>query len=255
MTFVKSLSEDQPVLWDAPDKDYRQRYELPDQFVWDIASQARIAWDGYMRAVLDLLPPPPTWVIDVGCGPGMGARLLLEHGYQVEGIDYNERAIGFAKLLVPDAQFMQADIRLLQQMPELHNRFDVAIHIEVLEHIPTEYHAEVLQGIYRVLRAQGTLILTVPSKAMPINKWHYKHFELNEIIQLLTINGFVVKQVLYQDHRSRLFSPIIWNLLSNKLYDLRFARFLLRNIYLRHFNITTDPQKAGRFILQVEKNK
>ena len=250
MESLKSVS-----LWDDPSKDYRQRYDLPDQFLWDPIGWARTVWDGYMAVVLNLLPPPPSNILDVGCGPGFGTKFLIERGYQVQGIDYNERAIGFANLLVPDTQFMQADIRLLQDMSEFHNRFDAAVHVEVLEHIPVEYHAGVLQGIHRVLRAQGTLVLTVPSKTMPIHKWHYKHFDLDEICGLVTQNGFIVKQVIYQDQGSILFSSPVWSLLSNKLYDLRLVRRLLRTIYLRRFNTTIKPHKASRFILQAEKQR
>jgi len=33
---------DQNVLWDDSTRDYRQRYQLPDQFLWDEASLAKI---------------------------------------------------------------------------------------------------------------------------------------------------------------------------------------------------------------------
>ncbi|HXF63693.1 MAG TPA: class I SAM-dependent methyltransferase, partial [Caldilineaceae bacterium] len=158
--------------WDDPNRDFRQRYLLPEQFVWNINSLPRIDFDGYTSVVLDLLPPPPAVILDAGCGPGLGTKLLVERGYKVTGIDYSERGIGFARLMVPQAEFVHTDVRQLESQQQLHGQFDAAIHVEVIEHIPPEYHTQVLTGIRYTLRPAGSLVLTVPSVNMPLNKWH-----------------------------------------------------------------------------------
>lgn len=247
---VESATND---LWDDPSRDYRQRYTFPEQFLWDIASQPRIAWDGYMRVVLDLLPPPPARVIDVGCGPGMGVKLLLEQGYDVTGVDYHERGIAFAHLMAGGGRFEVIDVRVLEEAVELHNQFDVAVHIEVFEHIPPQHHEAVLKGIGATLRPGGMLILSVPTVNMSVNKWHYKHFNLDEITDLINGTGFITRRVVFQDRQSIMFSKVVWRLLSNRIYDFRPGRYFLRWLYLKWFNVTKNIQNAGRFIMQAEK--
>ena len=243
----------QIALWDNPEKDYRQRYHLPDQFLWDEATLARIDFDGYMSTAMNLLPKPPAKILEAGCGPGLGARLLVENGFQVVGVDYNQRGIAFAQILVPEANFIHHDLRLLGELEELRASFDAVTIIEVIEHIPPEFHTILLKGIHNVLSSQGTLVLSVPSARMPLNKWDYKHFTVQEIIGLIEEAGFQAKEVLYQHRLHWLFSGITWRFLTNQYYDLRFARSILRNLFFKRFNTTKNPNHAGRYIIRAEK--
>lgn len=239
--------------WDDPLRDYRQRYALPDQFIWDMAAWPRIDFDGYMSLALNLLPPPPAKVLDAGCGPGLGVKMMCERGYAVTGLDYNARAIGFAKILVPEAEHEVGDVRMLADMTYFHNQFDAVCHVEVFEHIPPEFHSQVLQGLRLALRPFGLLVMSVPSTRMWPNRWDYKRFDRDEIVRLIQENGFRVKQCVYQHRVNVLFSPAVWRVLTNRFYDLRYARQLLRSLFLRRFNITDNPKKAGRFIVQAER--
>lgn len=244
---------EQPQLWDDPEKDYRQRYQLPEQFMWDTAALPRIRWDGYMSVVLDLLLPPPLHVFDVGCGTGMGSQRLVESGYTVEGIDYNERGIAFSRLMVPQGQFNHADARLLKDMPQYHGRFDAAIIVEVFEHIPPQYHPDVLQGIHAALKPDGVLVLSVPSVYGSVNKWDYRTFTLSDLIALVEQHGFRVEESVLQDRLNPITSKWLWRLLSNRIYDFRLGRQFIRQIYLQHLNTTSDEKHAGRLIIRARK--
>jgi len=202
---------------------------------------------------MDLLPKPPARILDVGCGPGLGAKIMKERGYEIVGIDYNERAVQFAEVLVPDARFILGDVRSLEQVTHLHNWFDSVTAVEVIEHIPPEFHANMLKGIRHVLRSTGVLVLTAPSRQMPLNPWHYKHFDLDELVHMVEGNGFQVTEVVYQHRMSVLFSNFVQRLISNRYYDIRFARHALRRLFLRWYNTTDNPDKAGRFIIQARR--
>lgn len=249
-TTVPKVAEE---LWDDSARDYRQRYHLPDQFLWDEAALARIDFDGYMRLVLELLPDTPARILDAGCGPGLTTSIMVQQGYQVTGIDYNNRAVAFAKILVPDATFSQQDLRLLSKIAEFKDAFDGVVIVEVFEHIPPQYHREVLAGLYDVLRPNGTLVLSVPGERMPLNTWDYKHFGLQEIIDLVESVGFQVKQVRLQHHVHWLFSGKTWRFLTNRYYDIRFVRKWLRRLFLSQYNSPDALHQAGRFIVQAVK--
>lgn len=240
-------------LYDDPTKDFRQRYQLPDQFVWHPYDLARIDFDGYMRIVSDLLPHEPLNIIDVGCGPGAGSQLLAERGHTVTGIDYNERGITFARLLVPECQFEYVDIRLLAQTPHLHNRFDAAVCVEVIEHIPPEYHDDVLAGIYKALKPDGILLMTFPSTNMPLNRWHYQHFTEADVVMMMRRNGFSINEMVYQHLLGWATSRRLHRLLSNQYIDLRIARRFVRSVFMRWFNVTQYKDWAGRMVVRAER--
>jgi 2-polyprenyl-3-methyl-5-hydroxy-6-metoxy-1,4-benzoquinol methylase len=240
-------------VWDDPARDYRQRYELPDQFVWDEADWARIQFDGYMSVVSGLLPAPPARILDVGCGPGLGAKRLASSGYDVTGVDYSARGIEFGRILAPEVTLLVGDVRLLDEMPQLHTSFDAAVHIEVMEHIPPEFHARVLTGIRQALRPGGTLVLSAPSPRLEPSRWDYKHFERHELIDVVTSAGFRVEACVNQCHVNLLASPRLWRLLSNRYYDMRYLRHRVRDLYLRRYNIAPTAASAGRFIIKALK--
>jgi len=253
MTELNQGDESQTELWDDPSKDFRQRYQFPEQFIWEDSDLARIDFDGYMRVVLDLLPTDKQKILDVGCGPGLGSQFMIEAGHSVEGIDYSERAIQYANILVPDGIFNAVDIRNLVEMEAYHGRFDVATHIEVFEHIPPEYYSKVLEGIHKSLRSDGFLIMSVPSLQLSKNKWHYKHFDRAELSSILKEHGFepqdiVNQHVIYPFHWQK-----IWRFIQNSKYDLRFVRKWIRTAFLKRYNTTTNPQHAGRYIVKAKK--
>ncbi len=56
--------------------------------------QVRRAW---RQLLLDVLPPAPASVVDLGCGTGTLAMLLAEEGFRVDGIDFSPRMVAHAE--------------------------------------------------------------------------------------------------------------------------------------------------------------
>jgi SAM-dependent methyltransferase len=237
-----------------PSKDYRRRYQVPDQFIWDEAAWARIDFDGYTAMALDLLPRPPARVIDVGCGPGLTSRRLLERGYEVTGVDYNERAVGFAKILVPGASFLCGDVRTLTRTDGIGSGYDAAICVEVLEHVPPTDRAAVIGGIGAVIARGGTLVVTTPSERLAANPWDYERPGLPELRSALHAGGFELVGVRYQHRLTPLFHPSIWRLFSNDSYDIRAIRRLLRRVFLARWNEVREEADAGRYVIAARRS-
>jgi 2-polyprenyl-3-methyl-5-hydroxy-6-metoxy-1,4-benzoquinol methylase len=241
-------------LWDDPERDYRTRYDLPTQFVWHVADWPRIDFDGYLAVVTSLLPAPPASVLDVGCGPGFGAKRLVDLGYDVHGVDYSERAIGFARLLVPEGHFVVGDVRRLAEVQELEPVYDLAICIEVLEHVPPEHRVAMLSGIRSRLRVGGFLVITTPTTAAHENRWDYRRVDEGELVQLLEQAALDVVHVAHQHRLHPLFSIRTWRVIQNRFYDLRVLRQLLRRVFLRYLNLPKPGQPSGRVVVKAQRS-
>jgi trans-aconitate methyltransferase len=73
-------------------------------------------------------------VVEIGCGPGQLASLLMEQGVeQYVGLDFSSKAITMAEASVPRGRFFVGDARTTA----IYNDFehDLVICTEVLEHI------------------------------------------------------------------------------------------------------------------------
>lgn len=236
---------------DGRARDFRARYTLPEHFLWDEADRRRVQYDGYSRLVFRLLPPPPADVLDAGCGDGFFAARLLAAGYGAWGVDYADRAIGFARVLAEGATFRTFDLRDLGRADPFDRQFDVVVLVEVLEHVPPSDHALVMAGVSRLIRSGGCLVATVPSVHLrPMNRWHHKHFTVDEIRDLMAEAGLTVTDVMCQRRLSVLWSNQVWRAVQNRYYDLRVVRRVLRRVLLAHRNVTDDPGRAGRYVLR-----
>ncbi len=64
-----------------------------------------------------------TELLEIGCGSGHLAKLLLEKGYKITGVDRYEEMLMIARKRLPEVEFIQQDIRELK----LEKRFDAII--------------------------------------------------------------------------------------------------------------------------------
>jgi len=99
-------------------------------------------------------------VLDAGCGTGYGSRLLFKKAASVVGIDLSPLAIQYAREHYegPGVTFAQMDC---QRLAFPNAEFDLLICFEVFEHM--EDQDGFLRECLRVLRPEGTLILSTPN--------------------------------------------------------------------------------------------
>jgi SAM-dependent methyltransferase len=95
------MPTDDIAVWD----DEAQTFdEAADHGLLDPA--VRAAWRDLL---LDLLPPAPARVADLGCGTGTLSLLLTEEGYDVTGVDFSPEMVRRARAKVPGVAFIEAD--------------------------------------------------------------------------------------------------------------------------------------------------
>lgn len=149
-------------------------------------------------------------ILDMGCGNGALARLLLQKGYNVYGTDASPQGVAIAKKSYPDKFFLQ-DISKDELPVELqHKKFDTIISTEVIEHLydPGQF----IEFSKKILlkNGGGELILTTPYHGYFKNliisilgKWdshadplwiggHIKFWSRKSLTKLLESQGFKV---------------------------------------------------------------
>lgn len=148
-------------------------------------------------------------LLDLGCGNGRLFNFLKhESNIKYFGIDNNRSLLQIAKKNHPDGTFRYGDALAL---PFRAASFDTVWCIAVLHHIPAELQLRALQEMYRVLKKNGTLMLTVwnlwqpkykkyidPKTHRALIPWgtekkikrYYYAFRPRELHQLLTAAGF-----------------------------------------------------------------
>ncbi|MGM0867605.1 MAG: class I SAM-dependent methyltransferase [Bacillota bacterium] len=113
-------------------------------------------------------------VIDLGCGPGLYSQNLAKKGYDVVGVDFNQKSIEYA---ISEAQkkdlsidYRNEDITKL----EIENEFDLALLIyQIYGVFSQENRKKILSNIHRGLRPGGLVLLDVLSETS------YEKFEQN----------------------------------------------------------------------------
>lgn len=95
-------------------------------------------------------------LLDIGCGNGDFLALARDMGWQVEGVDFDPKAVEVAQSRGLNVR--QGGIELLENISD---KYDVITLSHVIEHV----HApiDLLQSIYRMLKPGGMLWLETPN--------------------------------------------------------------------------------------------
>ncbi|MFA6376944.1 MAG: class I SAM-dependent methyltransferase, partial [Candidatus Paceibacterota bacterium] len=112
-------------------------------------------------------------ILDIGCGNGRFCSFFRERGGKYFGIDNSRNLIAIARESFPDAEFAVADALAL---PFKDNKFDLAVSIAVLHHIPSkEFRKTFFKEAGRVLKPGGIMIATVwdlrPQTMIRTKRW------------------------------------------------------------------------------------
>ncbi|HET6561831.1 MAG TPA: methyltransferase domain-containing protein [Marmoricola sp.] len=115
----------------------------------------RAAWD---RLLATHLPPPPSDVVDLGCGTGSLAVLLAERGHRVRGIDLAPAMVEAARRKAEAAGVqVELDVGNAAAPPYPRPSCDVVLVRHVLWALPDP--AGAVAGWTRLLRRGGRLVL------------------------------------------------------------------------------------------------
>ncbi len=179
-------------------------------------------------------------ILECGCGDGFYIHLLSRiSNNRIFGCDIDINALRSAKKNLEEAS-IQLLLGNVTQLPYKDKTFNKIILTEVLEHVPNDSQA--LEELYRVLKDDGILVITVPNHNYPflwdpINKilevitgkhivsgfwagiWnqHLRLYHREEIRQVVENNNFKILRIEGLTHYCVPFNHLILNLFARLL--------------------------------------
>lgn len=189
-------------------------------------------------------------LLDAGCGIGLASLYYSKYFYKVLGVDLGKDKISQAKILAKNNNIKNVDFRVVNLIKSkfTEEKFDKIICFEVIEHV--ENDTALLTGLSKLLKKDGELILSFPSKTLmsKIAQKSLDHFKVgyipSDIKQIIKPLGLRVveeysfgksilgKSVVFVDFLLRKSFPIVASALFPIFYPL-----LLIDYHLPMFGI------------------
>lgn len=137
-------------------------------------------------------------VLEAGCGEGYGADLLADVAHRVVGLDYDESAVAHVRSRYPRVDMRHGN---LAELPLADGEVDVVVNFQVIEHLWDQ--GQFVTECARVLRPGGALLMSTPNRITfspgldtPLNPFHTRELNADELTELLTDNGFELEAML-----------------------------------------------------------
>jgi 2-polyprenyl-3-methyl-5-hydroxy-6-metoxy-1,4-benzoquinol methylase len=182
-----------------------------------------LSWGLEYLAVLDataelIAGAAPARVLDFGCGDGRLAVELARRGVpEVVGVDVVEQAIAFARAFAaPLGARVQFDCVSVEELDA--GTFDVAVAMEVLEHIADDDLGRIVEALWRRVREDGTLVVSVPTTNVSLIAKHERHYT-EELLRRHLAPRFEIVAVAYV-HRVGVTTRALRRVLTNRLVSL-----------------------------------
>jgi ubiquinone/menaquinone biosynthesis C-methylase UbiE len=132
------------------------KYTLSDLKKIMVQEKKTIKGENYFRTLSNEIKIKGN-VLEIGCGYGMCMHILGVKKYT--GMDISNGFLKLARKLFPSAKFIRGDARRLDFK---NGTFDFVFMFETIEHVPNYELA--LKEVHRVLKKDGTFVITTPNK-------------------------------------------------------------------------------------------
>jgi len=191
-------------------------------------------------------------VLDIACGVGYAGPMFIQSGaVSYYGVDINDKLVEYAKdnFASELIGYSVGDICTFK----IDKKFDLISCFETIEHIRD--YKTAIKNLYDMLNPGGTLLVSSPNRPVtspncntlndkPSNEFHTQEFIPEELLLLLSENGFSVdKNNLYGQrqrkkvYKNRYWRKIIYTLLGNPDINTSPKVTPVKNLLPRYFVI------------------
>lgn len=142
-----------------------KRYTDYDAFAWLYNREWAFFGDNIfpgLRTIARDRLPDKSRILDLCCGTGQLAKVLIQKGYEVSGIDGSDRMLRYARKNAPAAKFSLGDARVFSLPAEYNavfSTFDALNHIMTLEELE-----QVFKNVFACLVNGGIFIFDMTMK-------------------------------------------------------------------------------------------
>ena len=128
-------------------------------------------------------------LLEVGSGSGVGAMFLSQHCAHVTGIEVKTSEVEEARSINrrPNVDFQVANLFSMEPRQD----YDVAVALDVIEHVPIEDGHELVAAMTRQLKPKGMLVIGTPSvysypyQSPESQASHVKCYDQRELVELV----------------------------------------------------------------------
>jgi len=141
------------------------------------------------KIIEELDPKNGDKILDLGCGDGFYLFLLSNLGLNLRltGSDFDQVGLDTAKRNLKNGKINLIRGDLMKRLPFDSNKFDKIVLSEVAEHLPNDLKG--LKEVYRILKPEGTLCLSVPNTNYPFS-WDPVNWILEHLFKTPIKSGF-----------------------------------------------------------------
>jgi SAM-dependent methyltransferase len=100
----------------------------------------------------------PGRALDIGCGTGTNCQYMLDHGWDVTGVDYVPRALAMAKRKAPGAKLLVGDVTRLRDLG-VSGPFDFMLDLGCFHSIPEARRSAYVREATAVAGPGATLLM------------------------------------------------------------------------------------------------
>ena len=144
-----------------PKKVVEEGYDrIGQRYADDLGASRQELRSRYVSYFVNALPRG-AGLLDLGCGAGTPTTKRLAEHFTVTGVDISECQIERARLAVPEATFIWADITSLQLQ---RCSFDAVTAFFSIIHVPRDEQPDLLRSIAGWLRPDGIFFATMTAK-------------------------------------------------------------------------------------------
>lgn len=245
----------------------KQNLSFYDQFHKKTKFQTKIIKKGNFtyKTILSLLDKylkKNSKIVDIGCGAGTIDYYLAKKGHKVLGIDISKKSIEACRKTADILNLGEQITFQRLKFPEeqIIGNFNFAICTEVIEHIKDDQKA--VKSIYDILKKNGIVIFSTPSKNAPLYKigyakkfdekvGHLRRYSSSELIDLIENNGFRIIEIIKAEGILRNF--LFLNSVAGSLIRIINKINFLGNIITFFDSLTIVLFKESNLILVAEK--
>lgn len=104
-------------------------------------------------------------ILEIGGGSGLISYEMSKYGNEVITVDVQDKSL---KNTIKKYQIKLKDFNFIlasgYKLPFKPNSFDIVICNQVIEHVPKQYHQQLINGAYSVLKSNGIFYIATPNK-------------------------------------------------------------------------------------------